>query len=181
MRHTLKLHPDSGSRAITAITVAVSRPRPQVVELQYIAEGDISRVRVPPPAPSERRDELWKHTCFETFIRPPTGETYAEFNFSPSTAYAAYAFTGYREGMRGAHCSQIEIRVETGATRLNLRATVGMRIPEFSMAGPLRLGLSAIIEEADGAKSFWALAHPQRKPDFHHAGSFVLELPPEQT
>lgn len=40
-------------------------------------------------------------------------------------------------------------------------------------------GLSAVIEEADGTKSYWALAHPDpEKPDFHHPGGFVLELPP---
>lgn len=39
-----------------------------------------------------------------------------------------------------------------------------------------RLGLSAVVEENDGTKSYWALAHPGRRPDFHHAESFVLEL-----
>jgi hypothetical protein len=181
MRHTLKLHPDSNSRAIAAITVAVNRSLPQVIELHYIAEGDISRVRVPLPAQGKRRDELWKHTCFEAFLRPPTGEAYAEFNFSPSTEFAAYSFTGYRDGMREAHCSQMDVHAETSPTRLDLRATIGIRVAEFDMAGPLRLGLSAIIEETSGAKSYWALAHPQGKPDFHHADSFVLDLPWERT
>ena len=34
----------------------------------------------------------------------------------------------------------------------------------------LAIGLSAILEEEDGTKSYWALAHPPDKPDFHHAG-----------
>lgn len=38
------------------------------------------------------------------------------------------------------------------------------------------LGLSAVIEEADGTKSYWALAHPAGKPDFHAAESFALTL-----
>ena len=33
--------------------------------------------------------------------------------------------------------------------------------------GPWQLGLSAVLEEADGAKSWWALAHPAEEPDFH--------------
>ena len=41
-----------------------------------------------------------------------------------------------------------------------------------------RAGLSAVIEEADGTKSYWALAHPPGKPDFHRAEGFALELPP---
>src|SRR3546814_3736372 len=31
-----------------------------------------------------------------------------------------------------------------------------------------KLALSAVIEELDGTKSYWALAHPPGKPDFHH-------------
>jgi hypothetical protein len=63
---------------------------------------------------------------------------------------------------------------------LNLRAALDLS--RLRAAGRLwRLGISAIIEEKDGSKSYWALAHPQGKPDFHHADSFVLDLPPEQT
>ena len=35
---------------------------------------------------------------------------------------------------------------------------------------------TAVIEEADGTKSYWALAHPSDKPDFHHPDSFALDL-----
>jgi hypothetical protein len=42
---------------------------------------------------------------------------------------------------------------------------------------PWRLGLSAVIEETSGRKSYWALAHPPGKPDFHHADCFAYELP----
>lgn len=38
-------------------------------------------------------------------------------------------------------------------------------------------GVSAVIEEADGTKSFWALGHPPGEPDFHHRDCFRLELP----
>jgi hypothetical protein len=43
--------------------------------------------------------------------------------------------------------------------------------------GATRLGLSAVIETVDGFFSYWALAHPSDKPDFHHPDSFILELP----
>lgn len=38
-------------------------------------------------------------------------------------------------------------------------------------------GVSAVIEEADGMRSYWALAHPPGDPDFHHPDCFRLELP----
>lgn len=48
---------------------------------------------------------------------------------------------------------------------------------DFAARAPLRLGLSAVIEEKGGRKSYWALAHPPGKADFHHPDSFVCELP----
>jgi hypothetical protein len=38
------------------------------------------------------------------------------------------------------------------------------------------LGLSAVVEHADGARSYWALQHPPGKPDFHHPDSFAMQL-----
>jgi hypothetical protein len=38
------------------------------------------------------------------------------------------------------------------------------------------LAISAVIEEADGTKSYWALTHPTGKPDFHASESFALTL-----
>ncbi len=43
--------------------------------------------------------------------------------------------------------------------------------------GASHLALSAVIEERDGTKSYWALAHAPGAPDFHHADCFTLELP----
>jgi hypothetical protein len=42
---------------------------------------------------------------------------------------------------------------------------------------PLRLAITAVIEDSQGALSYWALAHPASRPDFHHHNGFVLELP----
>ena len=43
-------------------------------------------------------------------------------------------------------------------------------------AGGLRLALAAVLEDQQGALSYWALAHPPGKPDFHHPVGFTLEL-----
>jgi hypothetical protein len=183
MRHALKLHPDSRSKSVTAITVDVTRPNASTIELRYVAEGDISRVVIPPrAAQSQHVDELWKHTCFEVFLRDPAGVGYSEFNFSPSTEYAGYGFTRYREGMSGHYCSRPEVDITADDKRIELCARLWMgRIGRINPEGPLRLGISAIIEETDGTKSYWALAHPQGKPDFHHIDSFALALAPETT
>ena len=33
----------------------------------------------------------------------------------------------------------------------------------------IRVSITAVIEEKGGRKSYWALAHPPGRPDFHHA------------
>jgi len=33
-----------------------------------------------------------------------------------------------------------------------------------------------VIEETSGRLSYWALAHPSGKPDFHHADCFACEI-----
>jgi hypothetical protein len=41
----------------------------------------------------------------------------------------------------------------------------------------LRLSVAAVLEDRRGALSYWALAHPSERPDFHHPHSFVFWLP----
>ena len=173
MRHTLRLHPDSHCAAATRIEADVARPRPGNLILSYVVSGRISDLRWPPVVAAARADELWRHTCFEAFIRPWTGPDYYEFNFSPSTQWAAYQFSGYRSGMR--------VATEIAAPRIEVRSTAEsytlQAALEFDgLSSPLHLGLSAVLEEANGRKSYWALAHPPGKADFHHTDCFALEL-----
>jgi hypothetical protein len=109
------------------------------------------------------------------FLKPDGGEGYCEFNLSPSERWAAYDFGGYREGM----CERPVEREPQTAMRL------GSSFAIFDAAMPLsalpdrdsRMNLAAVIEELGGAKSFWALAHPPEKPDFHDPACFLATLP----
>ena len=38
------------------------------------------------------------------------------------------------------------------------------------------MNLAAVIEEEGGVKSYWALAHPAEKPDFHDPACFTATL-----
>lgn len=136
--------------------------------LRFIVEGDPDRLAWPDPAEG-RADGLWKTTCLEAFAE--TGAGYVEFNLSPSGQWASYAFDRYREGMRPAQAGVEILGLEAGADYAALEAEIDL--PNDAR----RLGLSAVIETSDGAISYWALAHPSDKPDFHHPDSFVLELP----
>ena len=121
----------------------------------------------------ERADELWRTTCFEAFLRPLGEEAYQEWNFAPSGKWASYQFSAYRENMEPAEVgSDPYIRLEDNFTWWALGATIA--IPADTN---WELGLSAVLEEKDGTKSYWALAHPTEKPDFHAPGCFAAHLP----
>ena len=178
MRQALKLHPDGRCDAVLQIDVDVTRPRQGALALRYIVTGEIGVLRLPPVAASARADELWRSTCFEAFVRAPSAAVYYEFNFSPSTQWAAYRFDDYREGMRAV--SEIDaprIDAQSNDAGLELRVTLDLDRLDLPRDAPWRLGLSAVIEETNGCKSYWALAHPPGKPDFHHSDCFALELP----
>lgn len=170
-RRALRLHPDYGCAALSRIEVEVERDPAGRLGLVYRAIGDADALRFPPPAAPERTDELWRHTCCEAFLRRPLGEGYREFNFAPSTQWAAYQFDGYRSGMTPVEDAAPRIAVDRIEGGLELRASLDLN------RGPWRLGLSAVIEETDGTISYWALAHPAGKADFHHPDCFDLELP----
>jgi hypothetical protein len=184
MLQTLRLHPDSVCSAVNRIEVEVARPRASCLTLAYRVTGRIGELAMPAQAVATRTDELWRHTCFEAFIRNLPGGAYYEFNFAPSTQWAAYGFTAYRNGKR--EVSEIQpprIAVEASSERCLLQASLELDriLPPVSGRGsgadaPRRLGLSAVIEETNGNQSFWALAHPPGKPDFHHPDCWVLEI-----
>ncbi len=179
MRQALKLHPDFRCDAVAEIAVEVARPGPGLLRLRYLVTGDIGGLSLPPETVPARADGLWRHTCFEAFLRAVPGKAYHEFNFAPSRRWAAYRFDGYRSGMRPAEESgapQIEVDRRDGA--FELRAALALDgLAALPGDAVWQLGLSAVIEEAGGRISYWALAHPPGKPDFHHSDCFALDLP----
>ena len=169
------MHPQSRCTAATRIDVDVARPRPGRLVLRYAVTGRTSDLRLPSVTASLRADELWRHTCFEAFVRTAPGAAYYELNFAPSTQWAAYGFSGYRSGMRVANEIPAPlIDVQSRDDEYSLQAALDLeRLPSDAA---WRLGLSAVIEDADGNISYWALEHPPGKADFHHSDCFALEL-----
>jgi hypothetical protein len=166
----LERHPATPCTAVRGIHATMTRNADGSLEVTYRIEGDLDRVRIPPPGAPRTGERLWQHTCCELFIADAAGPGYQEFNFSPSGAWAAFRFTGYREGASFA-APDPRIGVARSAGSLDLAAQL-----EPGHHGKLRIGLSAVIEEIDGALSYWALRHAPGKPDFHHRDAFALEL-----
>jgi hypothetical protein len=177
MRQPLKLHPDSSSCAAAHIEVQIAHPSADCLILWYVLNGNMSNIQMPPVTEAKRTDDLWRHTCFEAFVRA-SGDEYYELNFAPSTPWAAYRFSSYRSGMCVAsEVSALPIQVHSNSQSCTLQASLQLShfwaLPRNAF---WRLGLSALIEDTTGGKSYWALAHPRGKPDFHHADCFAHEF-----
>lgn len=127
---------------------------------------------IPQSGEPGRKDELWKTTCFEAFLQPEGEAGYREWNFAPSGDWAAYDFDGYRDGMAPAEVAEPYIRMEDNFTWWTLGATIAV-----DAGKTWRLGLSAVLEEKDGTKSYWSLVHcDPDKPDFHLPDCFTAKL-----
>jgi hypothetical protein len=172
MPRTLFLHPGCASSAVSRFEAGAERGGNGELSFHYLLAGETSRLALPALAAPDRVDGLWRTTCFEAFLKDPDGEGYAEFNFSPSTEWAAYRFSSYRAGMTNLAIGAptIEVRMRAGFYALTAF------LPPSSLARPCALGLSAVIEETNGVKSYWALKHTPGKPDFHRAECFIGKL-----
>ena len=174
---TLTPHPNTPSAAVDRIEVQIDRLGEVGLNLRYQMFGNLTRLRVPDFEKHGRADGLWRSTCFEAFVKPEEGEGYLELNFS-GLQWASYRFSSYRQGMTEAAVEPCLI--EGGADWLSVEINPGRMARPDLPAPDWRIGLSAVIEDVDGGISYWALAHPPGKPDFHHPDSFSLTLPPPE-
>lgn len=161
-------HPAHPPLSVQSIGVCVWRDVGRI-HLRYLVEG-AQQLILPAPANPDRADDLWKTTCLEAFVGSD-GTGYAEFNFSPSSQWAAYAFDAPRERMHSLG-AEVEVWLEGGDDWIAVEAAVSVDLKQGAS-----LNLTAVIEEAGGHKSYWALAHPDGPPDFHDPSCFVARLP----
>ncbi|MGP1282738.1 MAG: DOMON-like domain-containing protein [Parasphingopyxis sp.] len=184
MHPSLFPHPATLPSCPSAIDVLVERQFGQL-RLEYRLNMPAENLRPAGPAKPQRTDGLWQSTCFEMFVRRPGETWYCEFNFSPRRAWAAYVFDDVREGMRNLPLDAAPA-IDFEGPNLDadhpngVELAVRVEMPEPWASSALAIGLSAVIEEVNGTKSYWALAHPSEKPDFHHPDCFTLELPPPE-
>lgn len=176
----LRRYPSTKSDAVRTTEALVRRSASAELQITFRLEGDIRRIHIPSRRAPRIGTELWRHTCFEAFIALDRQAAYHEINFSPSGEWTVYALRGYRDGCPLTNqMMRPDIAVRYDESRFELDALV--RLDRLSANHPrasLRIGLSAVIE-ADNGLSYWALRHPAAKPDFHHADSFALLLPPD--
>lgn len=146
------------------------------LRLEWSLTGKLEQLAIPRRSASRRADRLWEHTCFEAFVARASAASYCELNFAPSTQWAGYAFDGYRQGMRPLEVAEPPT-VDVVRSANELRVTADIELSGFADASwPWRIGLSAVVEDRAGGRAYYALLHPQEKPDFHDAAAFTVLL-----
>lgn len=175
---TLTRHPQSPRSGVPGIDARIARTPAGGLTVSYALKGALDSLRIPQSGPARRADRLWQHTCFELFLRCAGAPAYHELNFAPSREWAAYAFTAYRKSAPLADQPldpDVTVRISEG--RLELEAVISLdRLSPALAASSLVAAVSAVVEDREGGLSYWALAHPAGKPDFHHPDAFALRL-----
>ncbi len=174
-QRALVCHPDTPCAALIALGAQISLTPDHGWEVEFLAMGAPGEIRLPAPTGPVQTDGLWHSTCFEMFLALE-GDAYVELNLSPSCAWAAYQFDHYRTGMRPLAIPAPQIAIAIGQDRIALTARLSEDALPKGRTG--RIGLSAVIEDRFGGISYWALAFPPGRPDFHHHDCFTLQLPP---
>jgi hypothetical protein len=173
MAYNLIPFPGTACPAVKSITVDVKRSGTNL-RLVYKLEGDIAALKIPTRAAAVPTEKLWEHTCFELFFVEPGEDAYQEYNFAPSTAWDHYHFSDYRELMRGDKAgAKVRPAIATTQTATGLQMVVDVILPTDDV---LDAALAAVIEDANGKLTYWALKHTTDEPDFHDSGAFMVEL-----
>ncbi|WP_417910209.1 DOMON-like domain-containing protein [Candidatus Electronema sp. PJ] len=157
----------------------VARSAANLLCISYALQGNLAALLLPEQtAQPMRKDLLWQHTCFEFFLAPVGTPRYWEINLSPSGDWNVYAFADYRAGMQEEPAlAVLPFTIEQRPASLLLELTFPLE-SIISPGQPLDLGISAVLQDRNGQRSFWALTHHNRmQPDFHWRDSFSLSVP----
>jgi hypothetical protein len=176
--HSFSLIPfPASNRPSISITGKISLQN-NIVALHYSLEGKTEDILFPSISPHPaRRDELWKSTCFEFFLAIKDQPEYWEFNLSPSGDWnvyhmAAYRRVNFKEEML---IQQLPFQLQSEVGVFQLKVLVDLN-PILEPDQFFELGITAVVQTANGHETYWALAHPASVPDFHLRESFILEL-----
>lgn len=171
-------HPTTPAAMVSSVAASCSIVDRRGINLKFRIEADMARLSIPARATSRRGADLWRTSCGEAFIRPRGGTLYWEINISPSSEWSVYRFASYRSGRSDeANVADVEIEVARFERRLEIEASLVTpflhEVLEESRATEFDVGLSTVIEDESGVLSYWALAHPPGKPDFHQPSCFI--------
>jgi hypothetical protein len=173
-------HGDAENAPNIQITGCIARGA-EAIAINYQIAGKCAALDLPEvTGVRERRNFLWKATCFELFIKEMDAEEYLEINLSPAGHWNIYRFDGYRTGMReemrivapAVHVDDKKPDAWNISTEIHINSILTASLP----IQPIQVAVSVVIKTVMGHISHWALTHPGVEPDFHHRDNFVIRL-----
>ncbi len=181
MDNILKLHCHKKTPAqfIQAMEVSYEISSDGLLKLRYAVDVPHSALVIAQIKEPLRTDFLWHTTCCEVFLGIKDKPEYIEYNFSPSSQWAAYQFTDYRKDVADLDVLAVpEISIESGHAKFALEAAVMLphKWQQAYLNTGLDVGLTVVAEEQGGKNSYWSLAHHQDEPEFHDRSCFTLPL-----
>lgn len=159
------------------LEVIIKRSNKQLT-ISYILNGNINKIILPKRTKQPKRlDSLWKSTCFEAFFALDKEPGYWELNISPSGDWNIYRFEGYRQGQVEANINSISYEMNQSEDFVKLTASIDLTQLNLSQFGePFAMSVTAVLESKNHAKSYWAVKHAGKNPDFHLRQSFCIRI-----
>lgn len=173
--HSIPLMPFEASPATQPFSCNASiRLKGGLLLLEYTVNGPLSELSIPrETSPGCFMPGLWRHTCCECFLRQEHEAGYTEWNFSLDCNWWSCRFAACRTPapVQPADVQPQDFQI---LFRENLvMLTTAIACPPVP---GLRIGPALILQHAGGSRSHWAMQHPGRAPDFHHAGTCACIL-----
>lgn len=123
--------------------------------------------------------KLWEKTCFELFIKNENS-SYIEFNFSPNFEWNCFYFT-----KKGDPLKEWD-KMQRPSTDILLSIDHFFIVAEikkeyfpdgfFDQLNKLEAAITCVIKDRKDNLSYWALAHCDTRPNFHHFDSFKYKF-----
>ena len=166
------------------------RVQEHILQLHYHLVGKIDKLELNQKQSSnidshgnhegERKIGLWERSCFEFFLKNKDKNEYFEFNFAPSGDWNCFYFPNRTQDLSEfTRIKRIPISVGhesiAGNDEFHLTALINLNHlgRYFYQEKQMRANLACILlNPNNGQKHHWALAHQQKRPNFHDFNSF---------
>jgi hypothetical protein len=134
-----------------------------LLHLTFKLSGDLENYKLPKTKKAERKDELWRESCFELFLATEEEEVYYEFNFSPTLAWNVYRLEHYRAEPKA--IDEVElVKFEVKRTQETLFIEIILDVQTLKFNS---YNLATILLNKQDKREFWSLKAKGNTPDFH--------------
>jgi len=143
--------------------ISTLKQNKNLLHLTFKVSGDLENYKLPKTKKAERKDELWRESCFELFLATEKEKVYYEFNFSPTLAWNVYRLEHYRTEPKAIdEVELVEFEVKRTKKTLLVEITLDVQRLQFNS-----YNLATIVLNKQDEREFWSLKAKVDTPDFH--------------